>query len=82
MAIAGLQPANPELSLECLSKISDIERYGEDLYWYQALAFVKIAAERPGKRNLARKAVERARSNTIIPERKAQAEKMLSELGD
>ena len=82
MAIAGLQLENPELSLECLSKISDIERYGEDLYWYQALAFVKIAAERPGKRNIARKAVERARSNTIIPERKAQAEKMLSELGD
>lgn len=82
MAIAGLQMENPELSLECLSKISDIERYGEDLYWYQALAFVKIAAERPGKRNLARKAVERARSNTIIPERKAQTEKMLSELGD
>jgi hypothetical protein len=82
MAIAGLQLANPELSLECLSKISDIERYGEDLYWYQALAFVKIAADRPGKRSLARKAVERARSNTVIPERKVQAEKMLSELGD
>lgn len=82
MAIAGLQLENPELSLECLSKISDIERYGEDLYWYQALAFVKIAANRPGKRSLARKAVERARSNTVIPERKVQAEKMLSELGD
>jgi hypothetical protein len=82
MAVAGLQLENPELSLECLSKISDIERYGEDLYWYQALAFVKIAADRPGKRSLARKAVERARSNTVIPERKAQAEKMLSELGD
>jgi len=82
MAIAGLQLENPELTLECLSKISDIDRYGEDLYWYQALAFVKIAAERPGKRSLARKAVERARSNTVIPERKIQAEKMLSELGD
>lgn len=82
MAIAGLQLENPELSLECLSKISDIERYGEDLYWYQALTFVKIAAERPGKRSLARKAVERARSNTVIPERKARAEKMLSELGE
>lgn len=82
MAIAGLQLENPELTLECLSKISDIDRYGEDLYWYQALAFVKIAAERPGKRSLARKAVERARSNTVIPERKVQAEKMLSELGD
>ena len=82
MAIAGLQLENPELTLECLSKISDIDRYGEDLYWYQALAFVKIAAERPGKRSLARKAVERARSNTVIPERKIQAEKMLSELSD
>lgn len=82
MAIASLQLENPELALECLSKISDIELYGEDLYWYQALAFVKIAAEKPGKRSLARKAVERARSNTVIPERKKQAEKMLSELGD
>jgi hypothetical protein len=80
LAIVGLQLDKPELSLECISKIEDLERYGEELYWYMALAYVKIAAEDPSEKDMARRAVERALSNTEIPERRKQAEKMLEEL--
>lgn len=81
LAIIGLQVEEPEITLDCLAKIPDLERFGEDLYWYQALAFVKLAAQNPARRDIARRAVERARSNTEIPERKVQAEKMLEQLG-
>lgn len=80
LAIVGLQMDKPELSIECISKIEDLERYGEDLYWYMALAYVKIAALDPSEKDMARRAVERALSNTEIPERRKQAEKMLEEL--
>jgi hypothetical protein len=80
LAIVGLQMDRPELSIECISKIEDLERFGEDIYWYMALAYVKIAANDPAEKDIARRAVERALSNTEIPERRVQAEKMLEEL--
>jgi hypothetical protein len=82
LAIIGLELGEPEVTLDCLAKIPDLDRFGEDLYWYQALAFVKIAAQNPLRRDIARRAVERARSNTEIPERRAQAEKMLEKLAE
>lgn len=82
LAIIGLQMEKPDLTLECISKIEDLERFGEDIYWYMALAYVKKAALDPSEKEIARRAVERALSNTEIPERRAQAEKMLSELAD
>ena len=82
LAIVGLQMDKPELSLECISKIEDLDRFGEDLYWYMALACVKIAVNDPAEKDFARRAVERALSNTEIPERRVQAEKMLEELGE
>lgn len=81
-AIIALQMEEPDMAVDYLTKITDIDRFGEDLYWYQALAFVQIAAHNPLQRDLARRAVERARSNTEIPERRAQAEKMLEQLKD
>lgn len=80
LAIVGLQMDRPELSLECISKIEDLERFGEDIYWYMALAYVKIAAQDPSEKETARRAVERALSNTEIPKRREKAEKMLEEL--
>lgn len=82
LGVVSLQMGEPDITIECLSKITDLERFGEDLYWYQALAFVKMAANNPLRRDLARRAVERARSNTELPERREQAEKMLRELED
>lgn len=80
LGIIGLHLNEPEVTMECLAKIQDLDRFGEDLYWYQALAFVKIAAQNPARKGVARRAVERARSNTEIPERREQAEKMLEQL--
>lgn len=82
LAIVGLELDRPELTLECIAKIDDLDRFGEDIYWYMALAYVKIAANDPTEKDTARRAVERARSNTEIPERREQAEKMLEDLAE
>lgn len=82
LAIIALHLEQPEITVEYLAKMPDLERFGEEVYWYQALAFVKIAAQNPMRRDIARRAVERARSNTEIPERRTQAEKMLEQLKD
>lgn len=82
LGIIGLQIERPSLTLQCFSKIDNLERYGEDMYWYQALAFVKLASQNPNMREKAAGAVERARSNTQDPQRRTQAEKMLKELSE
>ena len=82
IAILGLQLDRPDLTLECIAKIEDLDRFGEEIYWYMALAYVKIAAMDPNEKDIARRAVERARSNTEIPERREQAEKMLEDLAE
>lgn len=82
LAIIGLELEKPDLTLECISKIEDLERFGEEIYWYMALAYVKKAALDPSEKGIAKRAVERALSNTEIPERRKQAEKMLEELAE
>jgi hypothetical protein len=82
LGVIGLQMNRPDVTLQSFAKIENIERYGEDLYWYQALAFVKLAAQNPAMREKAAGAVERARSNTLDPKRRNQAEKMLKELSE
>ena len=80
IGIIALEKEQPELALECFSKIEDLEHFGEDIYWYQALAFVKLAEQNPLLRDKASRAVERARSNTQDSVRRIQAEKMLKNL--
>lgn len=82
LAIIGLHLDKPELTLECIAKIEDLERYGEEIYWYMALAYVKIAAIDPSEKETARRAVQRALSNTEVPKRREQAEQMLEELSE
>lgn len=80
IGIMALQQEEPELALECFSKIEDIEHFGEDIYWYQALAFVKLAEFNPLLRDKAARAVERARASAQDSLRRLQAEKMLKQL--
>lgn len=80
IGIIALEQEDPELALECFSKIEDLEHFGEDIYWYQALAFVKLAEKNPFFHDKATRAVERARSNTQDSLRRSQAEKMLKHL--
>jgi hypothetical protein len=80
MGVIFLQLEEPNKTIACFAKIEDLERYGEDLYWYQALAFVKKAELDPDKVKIARKAVKQAIANTQNPERREQGEKMLLKL--
>ena len=80
LGIVQLQLEDPATAIQCFAKIDDLERYGEDLYWYQALAFVQMAKGNPLLRDRAKHAIERTRDNTRDPERRAQAEAMLESL--
>lgn len=80
LGIVQLQLEDPTTAIQCFAKIEDLNRYGEDLYWYQALAFVQLAKENPLMRDKARRAVERTLGNTRDPQRRAQAETMLNNL--
>lgn len=80
LGLCSLEMNDPGYTLAYFAKIEDLERYGEDIYWYQALAFVKIAGARPDMQEKAVRAIERARSNTQNPERKQAAEDMLRKL--
>jgi hypothetical protein len=80
LGIVGLQTDNPALALDCFSKIENLDRFGEDVYWYQALTFVKLAEANPMLEEKARRAVERAISNTRSDDRRRQAEEMLQNL--
>ncbi|MCB0532183.1 MAG: hypothetical protein H6574_12040 [Lewinellaceae bacterium] len=80
LGIIQLKLEDPVEAIRCLAKIEDLGRYGEDLYWYQALAFVQLAKENPMLRDKARGAVERTLGNTRDPKRRKQAEQMLRNL--
>ncbi|MBK8922039.1 MAG: hypothetical protein IPM81_11090 [Saprospirales bacterium] len=80
LGIIQLKLEDPATAIQCFAKIEDLGRYGEDLYWYQALAFVQLAKENPMMRDKARRAVERTLGNTRDPQRRARAEKMLQNL--
>jgi hypothetical protein len=80
LGIIFLQMEEPSRTIACFSKIEDLERYGEDLYWYQALAFVKKSETDPDQIKIAKKALKQAIANTENPERREQAEKMLLKL--
>jgi hypothetical protein len=80
LGIVQLKREDPSTAIQCFAKIEDLGRYGEDLYWYQALAFVQLAKENPMLRDKARGAIERTLGNTRDPKRRKQAEKMLKNL--
>jgi hypothetical protein len=80
LGIVSLAKEEPGMALQCFSKIEDLEHFGEDIYWYQALAFVQLAKKNPLFRDKAVQAVERARSNAQDSIRRMQAEKMMEQL--
>ncbi len=81
LGIIGLHLDDPGTTLQSFAKIDNLDRFGEDIYWYQALAFVKLAEQQPDLRDKAVRAVERALGATQSSERRAQAEEMLKQLG-
>jgi len=82
IGVIALEQEKPGLALECFSKIDDLEHFGEDIYWYQALAMVQLAKGNPLLESKARRAVERARSNARDSLRREQAERILKQMSD
>lgn len=82
IGVIALEQEKPGLALECFSKIEDLEHFGEDIYWYQALAMVQLAKGNPLLESKAKRAVERARSNARDSLRREQAERILKQMSD
>lgn len=57
--ITSITLKEPMIALECFAKIDDLEAFGEDIYWYQALAFVQVYERKPGLKLKAKGALER-----------------------
>ncbi|MEO6040134.1 MAG: hypothetical protein ABIQ93_17100, partial [Saprospiraceae bacterium] len=80
LGIIGLQIDQPDYTLASFAKIEDLEHFGEDIYWYQAMAFVKMAEKNPEKKERAAHALERAIGNIQDTARRDQALRMLDKL--
>lgn len=80
LGIIHLHLKDPVTAIQCLAKIEDLERFGEDIYWYQVMAYLQIAQNTPHQRERIAKAVELAIPNIQNPKRRAQAEALLESL--
>ncbi|MCS7036728.1 MAG: hypothetical protein RMJ33_00915 [Saprospiraceae bacterium] len=80
LGIIQLRLKDPLTAMQCFAKIEDLERFGEDIYWYQVLAYLQMAQNNPQQRERAAKAIELAIPNIHNPERRAQAEALLKDL--
>lgn len=80
LGLIGLQLDQPNYTLASFAKIEDLEHFGEDIYWYQAMAFVKMAEKDPTTKDLAARALERAIGNTQDSSRRQQAQRMFDKL--
>ncbi|MEO6759621.1 MAG: hypothetical protein ABIO24_09220, partial [Saprospiraceae bacterium] len=80
LGIIGLKLDEPDYTLASLAKIEDLEHFGEDIYWYQAMAFVKMAEKNPEQKDRAARALERAMGNLQDTARREQAQRMLEKL--
>ncbi len=80
LGIIGLQLDQPTYTLSNFAKIEDLAHFGEDIYWYQAMAFVKMAEKQPETKERAARSLERAIGNIQDSVRRGQAQKMLEKL--
>lgn len=80
LGIIQLRLKDPITAMQCFAKIEDLEHFGEDVYWYQVMAYLQIAQNSPHQRERVAKAVELAIPNIENPERRAQAEALLENL--
>jgi tetratricopeptide (TPR) repeat protein len=82
LGLIRLKLDDPQTALECFVKIDNLEQFGEEVYWYQALCFVKLSAQDSDLRPTAVRAIQRLLEQTQDPKRRAEAEKMLEELSE
>jgi len=82
LAVISLEEKDPITALESLSKIQDLEYFGEDIYWYQALAFVQLAAESSTMNSKAKGALNRFLDTSRDEARRARALEMMEAIGN
>ncbi|MFZ4632860.1 MAG: hypothetical protein ACOYNO_01500 [Saprospiraceae bacterium] len=82
LAVISLEEKDPVTALESLSKIQDLEYFGEDIYWYQALAFVQLAAESSTMNSKAKGALNRFLDTSKDEVRRTKALEMMEAIGD
>lgn len=80
MGVAAIEMQRPGLAIECFAKIDDVENFGQDLYWYQAMALLQAARQNPALREKAGRALERAAANADTPERREAIERARRDL--
>jgi hypothetical protein len=80
LAVMHIERGNPEIGLMLLGSIEDIESFGEDLYWYQTLAYIKIAQSDITQKETAQRAVNRFLQQSRDSARIEQAQKMMEKI--
>ncbi|MBN8683455.1 MAG: hypothetical protein J0L99_12465 [Chitinophagales bacterium] len=80
LAIIALQQGQPRQTLALLAKIDDLDNFGQEIYWYQSMAFLKMAETDPEMRDRAIHAVERGIGNMTDSLRRQRMEQMLRDI--
>lgn len=80
LGIIGLELERPEFAIRYFSKVEDLERFGEDVFWYQGLALVQMSETGEVTTDQAKRAMERALTNSKSEVRKSQAQNILQDL--
>jgi hypothetical protein len=80
VGITSIALSEPMTALECLAKIDNLDDFGEDIYWYQALAFVQISEKKPGLKPKASGALRRFMDTSKDSARVRQAMILLTAL--
>lgn len=80
LGIIRLKMDDPGTAIQCFTKIEDFERFGDDIQWYMALAFVQVAENQPDMAPQARRAMERVRDSAPSEERRNRAAQLLEKM--
>ena len=80
LALLRLKMGDPVTSIECLSKIEDLEHFGEDIQWNMALSMLLLSEQEPALKEKTIRAVEKVALSTRLEDRKKKADKLLQKL--
>jgi tetratricopeptide (TPR) repeat protein len=80
LSLLRLELGDPATAIECLTKIEDLDHYGDDIQWYMAVSLLQLSASEPSVRDKAVRALQRVMDSTTSEDRKVKAGKMLEQL--
>lgn len=78
VGVIRLESGDPRAAIDCFSKIEDMERFTDDISWYNALAMVQMAEGNPALQHRAQRAMSKILDQPGQPEaRKEKARQIL-----